>query len=392
MAATPVEPVQIVDEITECNNVHMEVSLKRWGKSLVKAALGLGPSSPMTITAGLGVDGNTSSWKKVTIDVTCYMSDEQRWLGGEEQLMVRILAPLDDIEMQELEQMEQLRAEIDSSDRNSEYRHQKQEELQEKVTQYGELFKIVYSVAGSARVDASLASRQDVQRALFERVEAHALERAHAIENKLPLPLAIEELPPIELVRCGKLQQCTILNHLDGRFSIEFFPDRIGWYNVHIKLNGRPVPETPFDVYFKRPVLNLNSCKVDGIYVDEPVSLQLDLEDPDVQMQQHHLQVRIRKPSGQLVTDAKIEFIRTQQPKHKLSIVVSFVATEAGEYQVDCDAFDRQVAGCPFPVFVTPKLVKLDELTKGITVVSLCLCVSVSLCLCVSMSLVHRYD
>jgi hypothetical protein len=41
---------------------------------------------------------------------------------------------------------------------------------------------------------------------------------------------------------------------------------------------------------------------------------------------------------------------------------------------------------------VTPKLVKLDELTKGITVVSLCLCVSVSLCLCVSMSLVHRYD
>lgn len=361
------EPIEVVEEKVERGNRQMEVPLQLWGKALIKGALGFGPDSSMTQSSGSGVDGSLA-WKAASIRIELFTKDNERWLGDEEQILVRILAPLTLEEERELERMEALRAEIEAANK-LEVRQQKEDELHEQVSQYGDLMKVVYRMPAVARVDDQLATREQVREALEARRVAHELEHQRALELGLPLPPALEQLKPFDMTRCGKVQETTIFNNRDGSFTVSFFPDRIGWYNVHIKLNGRRVPEAPFDVYMKRPILNLYSCRVDGIFVDELVSFQLDLEDPLVQMRPEHLQVRVLAPSSRRpLADVQSTFVKLEPPAAaapKHSIIVRFTVPDAGEYEVDCFAFEHRVTGCPFPLFVTPKLIRIDHLDKG---------------------------
>mmetsp|Transcript_10411 Transcript_10411/g.42328 ORF Transcript_10411/g.42328 Transcript_10411/m.42328 type:complete len:1086 (-) Transcript_10411:53-3310(-) len=165
----------------------------------------------------------------------------------------------------------------------------------------------------------------------------------------------------VQIVRRGKLTRARIVDNLDGTFAVSYFPDRIGDYNVHVKLNGRRIKGAPFDAFMRRPVLDLYGCQIDGGYAEDETEFSLQLEHKDVQLvPEEHLQLRIADPKRRQLVPNRVHY-----DKALGRVTVAYTPMLPGEHVVDVISFGKHVAGCPFSCFFQPKEITFDGIKKG---------------------------
>ena len=81
-----------------------------------------------------------------------------------------------------------------------------------------------------------------------------------------------------ELVsRDGAVTTVEVSGGLDGRFTASYTPQTRGSHQVHVKLNGAAIPESPFDVAIRMPLKSLSS-PVSVINVSKPSGIALTNE------------------------------------------------------------------------------------------------------------------
>jgi len=325
---------------TETDPAMVATPLLRWGTSLFRSSFTLGPDSDQTEAEGPGLAPDDSSWKLAYFRVHCKTKAGLPWTEPGEELLVRVLGP--------------------------------------------------------------------------------------------PLP------PPNNHLR--ERYPVMIQDLQNGTFHVSFYPEQGGTYNIHCKLNGRRIKNSPWEIRRHLPRLDLTGCQVAGIFAEEdPITLSVEYQDPQTQIQPEHLSVSICDPSGKRIplkinrfeeyeggSSARSSIEEPKRPqkptennseeedeededgfskssfeedsaagsssrsgnnqsdpkstpsleqlqqarvvKRKGFKVVAWPQTE-GLYVVDVQAFGQSIAGCPYEVRVTKKIVILaEQVAKGVDV------------------------
>lgn len=316
----------LLPDALEAGNAAMDAPFGQWGKSIVKSALRMGPSSTLSHAEGSGLVEDVA-FRSTRFTVTCLLGNGERWHEGGELLLVRVLAPLTSAEDRTLRQRER------------EVRDDPQQARQ----------------AARTITAASAAAAEE------EGDEECRCGDLVSVTYRSRKPNAEGELVMVEGVRRGKLCKARIVDNLDGTFTVSYFPDRIGDYNVHVKLNGRRIRGAPFDAYMRRPVVDLYGCQIDGGYAEDETEFSLQLEHKDVQLEpEEHLIIRIADPAHRQVHPSRLFF-----DKSLGRITVAYIPLIPGEYVLDVVSFGKHVAGCPFSSFFQPKEITFDGIRKG---------------------------
>lgn len=158
------------------------------------------------------------------------------------------------------------------------------------------------------------------------------------------------------MTRIGRPIPVTVANNGDGTFSVSYFPDRVGWYNVHIKLSGRKIKSAPFDVLMAPPTLELVESNFATACMNEEIEFSLDPEDTMVLVDPSNVQVTIKDPRGFPIAPEDIDVSKgAARGRRDGRITYQYMPTEPGVFLLDCSIYGISTRGFPIACMVAPK-------------------------------------